>query len=180
MQLLGRAVSRTAELVLEEGPREPHGPGSLEIPEAELHRSRDASWTRGLDELRAVVTEVRTAFEANASYLLTLQLAVAQRQQEKQEHFNRLVALFGTAVLVPGLVAAVFGANVALPGRNTTRGLAVMLVLMLACGAGSWAALEIVSRHRETRPARSALAAAVVSAMAFVVAGLLMADVVRI
>jgi hypothetical protein len=104
---------------------------------------------------------------------MTLQLAVAQGQQAKQEGFNRLLAVFGTMVLIPGLVAAVYGANVALPGRDGTRGLGSMLCLMVAFGAGSWSCVSAFSGHGGFAR-RSARLAAAIGVLSVVIALLFM------
>jgi hypothetical protein len=80
---------------------------------------------------------------ARLSGLISSQAVVlAQRQAADTERFQRLVTVVGATVLVPGLVAAVFGANVGFRGEDTTRGFWAMMILMASSGLGSYAFLR--------------------------------------
>jgi len=81
-------------------------------------------------------------------------VVVAQRQAAETERYQRLLTLIGTTVLVPGLVAAVFGSNVQFPGSDTVDGFWAMLCFMVASGAGSYALLRSLERDVWARLAR--------------------------
>lgn len=80
---------------------------------------------------------------------------LTQRQAADTQHFQRLLTLVGTAVLIPGLVAAIFGANVDIPGKGGANAFWAMLLLMVAGAVGSYALL----RSLEGRTAAPAPAA---------------------
>lgn len=87
---------------------------------------------------RAFRSDLRQRIDCIASMVATQQFALADEQQSKTDKFHRRATVVGSAVLVPALVAAVFGANVALPGEKEEGGLAAMIFLMVALGAGTW------------------------------------------
>jgi hypothetical protein len=70
----------------------------------------------------------------------------AENERKKAEEFRDVITLVGTAVLVPGLVASVFGANVAFRSLNTGHGLTALLLMMLALAIISGTILTIFTR----------------------------------
>jgi cytochrome c biogenesis protein CcdA len=74
------------------------------------------------------------------------QEATVRDAQTASDRFQRRLTIVGAAVLIPALVAAVYGANVKLPGKNQPRGLAAMLFFMLGFGLVTWWAIEAQNR----------------------------------
>lgn len=66
----------------------------------------------------------------------------------RSEEFQNLLAKVGGAAVLPALVAAVYGANVALPGRDTWLGLLVMLVCVGAGALGGFLLVRELLRRR--------------------------------
>lgn len=95
---------------------------------------------------RALQTKVRAEVQESVARLsgliLSQQVILTQRQAAEAERFQRLLTLVGTAVLVPGLVAAVFGANVGFHARDKVQAFWAMLLFMIAGGLGSYALLR--------------------------------------
>jgi Mg2+ and Co2+ transporter CorA len=104
--------------------------------------------------LSEVAGEAREAVARLSGLIASQSLVVAQRQAAETERFQRLLTLVGTTVLVPGLVAAVFGANVDFPGRDTLYGFWAMLCFMIASGAASYALLRSFEQGLWTRLGR--------------------------
>jgi hypothetical protein len=70
------------------------------------------------------------------------QIVLTQQQNQDTKRFQRLVTIVGATVLVPGLVAAVFGADVGFHGRDTTDAFWALLLLMLGSAALTYALLR--------------------------------------
>jgi CorA-like Mg2+ transporter protein len=107
---------------------------TIKWPEWEATGSRDpyrisfdATPDRLYESLSEVGREAREAVARLSGLIASQSVVVAQRQAAETERFQRLLTLVGTTVLVPGLVAAVFGANVDLPGKNSLDGFYAML-----------------------------------------------------
>lgn len=92
--------------------------------------------------------DARGAVSRLSGLISSQQIVLTQRQGEQTERFERLVTIVGAAVLVPGLVAGIFGANVGLPGRETSAGFWAMLALMSAGGIGSFALIRWLESER--------------------------------
>lgn len=92
--------------------------------------------------LRDVAVEAREAVARLSGLIASQSVVVTQRQAAETARFQRLLTLVGTTVLVPGLVAAVFGANVNFPGRDTLDGFWAMLCFMIASAGGAYALLR--------------------------------------
>jgi hypothetical protein len=94
------------------------------------------------DELANVGDDARAAVARLSGLISSQSVVIAQRQAAQTARLQRVLTLVGTTVLVPGLVAAVFGANVDFPGEGTERGFTGMLLLMTALALLSYAALR--------------------------------------
>lgn len=94
------------------------------------------------ERFNAVADEARETSARLSGLISSQQVVLQQRQAAETERFQRLLTLVGTTVLVPGLVAAIFGANVSVPGEDTGRGFWAMALFMIAAGAGSYALLR--------------------------------------
>ncbi len=91
-----------------------------------------------------VESDAKQAVTRLSGLLSSQQVVVMQRQRLEVERFQRVVTLVGAAVLVPGLVAAVFGANVGFHGRDRAGAFWAMLLFMAAGGVGSYALLRSI------------------------------------
>lgn len=103
--------------------------------------------------------DAREAVTRLSGLISSQQIVLTQRQALENQRFQRVVTIVGAAVLVPGLVAAIFGANVGFHGRNTSGAFWAMLLLMAGSGIISYAlirSVEMVSweKVRERRAMR--------------------------
>ena len=103
------------------------------------------SFAEARHAVRSFQQDLRQSGDGIASMAASQQLALAERhreiaeeQQTATQSFQRRATIVGAAVLIPALVAGVFGANVDLPGRDESRGLASMLFFMAGLGVGTW------------------------------------------
>ncbi len=127
-----------------------------------------------------VADEAKQAVAQLSGLIASQQYLLAQRQAVEVHRFQRLLTLIGTAVLVPGLVTAMFGANVGFHGRDSGAAFWAMLLLMLAGGTGGYALLRSAElgiwprlfRRVDLSPQRRLLGLVVVTLVAGV-AGLL-------
>ncbi len=60
--------------------------------------------------------------------------AITTADQADRERFHFVAAVLASAILVPTLVASIYGANVALPAKDSWRG---FIALMLPSGTNS-------------------------------------------
>lgn len=91
------------------------------------------------------------------------QIVLTQRQAQDATRFQRLLTVVGATVLVPGLVAAVFGAGVGFHGNDTTSAFWALLLLMAGSAIVTYAMVRSVeagcwSFLRDHRPFSWALA----------------------
>jgi hypothetical protein len=91
------------------------------------------------EEARESAARLSSLISSQAVVVAQRQAVEAERQAVETLRFQRLVTLVGAAVLVPGLVAAVFGANVGFRGQMTSRGFWAMLLLMASSALASYA-----------------------------------------
>jgi Mg2+ and Co2+ transporter CorA len=110
------------------------------MAEQDLH-----STARQLDQAR---DNYRTALSLAAAINTSQQLELQARNHEQGRAFERTVALLGSIVLVPGLVATFYGANVRLPGRGTWWGTDLLVALMVVAGCTTWLLLRGLARRR--------------------------------
>src|SRR5664280_124096 len=79
--------------------------------------------------------------------------AEARSVQNRTEHFQRTLTALGAILLGPGLVAAIYGANVDLPGRDRLLGTLILIVGMVTVSLISVAVLKYIRRNeRRIRP----------------------------
>jgi hypothetical protein len=107
-----------------------------------------------VDEAEA---EAREAVARLSGLISSQQIVLTQRQAAETARFQRIVTIVGAAILVPGLVAAIFGANVGFRGRESTEAFWAMLLLMAGSGVASFALIRSLetdtwSRLAEHRP----------------------------
>jgi hypothetical protein len=115
-----------------------------------LSSGLDMSW-KARGELGG---EAREAVARLSGLIASQQVVLASRQAAETERFQRLLTLVGTAVLVPGLVAAIFGANVGFRGRDTREAFWAMLLFMVGGGVASYALLRSLQLNVWSRIAR--------------------------
>ena len=138
-------------------------------------RVRDA-----LAELQAVQTELQLTGSTMTNLVAARQLAASRGQQEllreqlekaeqlrlaeaaqqdKIDEFHRVVSTIGALVIVPALVAALWGANTWLPGERAVTGFIALLLLMTGGGLVSWQIIQTrwsLQRARSGEPAAPA------------------------
>jgi hypothetical protein len=88
--------------------------------------------------------DARDAVARLAGLISSQQIVLSQRQALETARFQRVVTIFGAAVLVPGLVAAIFGANVGFQGRESSQAFWAMLLLMAGSALGGYAAIRFL------------------------------------
>lgn len=86
--------------------------------------------------------EAKEAISRLAGLISSQQVVLTKQQAEESARFQRVVTVVGAAVLVPGLVAAIFGANVGFRGRGSTEAFWGMVLLMLGSGVASYGFLR--------------------------------------
>lgn len=99
---------------------------------------------RALASLQSLRDNLRTSTE-----MITTVSSIHQDRQSEQ--FQRLVTVAGAVLLVPTLVAGVYGANTRLPGRDTWVGFVVMLIAMVLSAILTFAALNRWRAHESAR-----------------------------
>jgi len=72
------------------------------------------------------------------------QVVLNERQAQVTERFQRLLTLIGSIILVPGLIAGIFGANVAYRGSGTPGGFWAMLLFMIGGSIASYAIIRAI------------------------------------
>ena len=92
-----------------------------------------------IEKLRSDVSD---AFVAANTVAIAVQLDLAQRQQVQVNKLQSTATRLTAFLLVPGLVAAVFGANVSLPGSNGSDRLWLMLGTMVLGAALTFGLLQ--------------------------------------
>jgi hypothetical protein len=117
-----------------------------ELPEP-TWRSMRAESHRYLVPLEIAVAgsaaeEAREAGARLSGLIASQSVVIAQRQAAQTERFQRLITIAGAAVLVPGLVAAVFGANVGFRGQQSSHGFWAMLLIMAGSALASYSYLR--------------------------------------
>jgi CorA-like Mg2+ transporter protein len=119
-----------------------------------------------LDELRSLAGNCNLASEAVGQ-------AITTGDQEDRERFHFVAAVLASAILIPTLVASIYGANVNLPAEDSWRGFIALLLFIVAFAvAGLFVIAESLRRgwvpgtaRLRGRPVR--IGAAAVAALAF-------------
>jgi Mg2+ and Co2+ transporter CorA len=95
---------------------------------------------RALANLRALSDVLRTSTDL----VTTMSFSEQSRQAER---FQELVTLVAAVLLVPTLVAGIYGANTRLPGEGNWTGFALMIVTMVASAALTYVAIRRWRRY---------------------------------
>src|SRR4051812_10631241 len=109
-----------------------------------------------VDRIRALRQDLRASVDMMASTVASRQLVIAHRQEERtrqqlllaeqqrerNERFMRDATIVASVVLLPTLIATIYGANIALPFQHRFAG-SVLLLAAMAIGAGlAWLVLR--------------------------------------
>jgi CorA-like Mg2+ transporter protein len=136
-----------------------------------------ANFKRTLDGLARIRGDARTTVDMIGSTLSSAHLQVARReakeaseqrerqrqeaerrqaaeaaQREREQRLSRSVALLASVLLIPTLVASVFGADVTLPRENSVWQTWLMFATMVGLGSLSYAALRELDPTRGKAP----------------------------
>lgn len=130
--------------------------------------------------------DARDAVARLSGLISSQQIVLSQRQALETSRFQRVVTIVGAAVLVPGLVAAIFGANVGFQGRESSEAFWAMLLLMAGSGIGSYTVIRFletgawawITQHRPMSWFKSLPAAARLSTLAAIAFLVLIAGIV--
>lgn len=135
-----RKVERELAMILQRAPAS--GAGSRG-PEATA--AVEPRYEAALKKVESLQMQLRLAGETMASALTTQQFVLAEKhrriaegQRFEGEKLQRTGTLLASVVLVPGLVAAVYGANLPVPGRDNAQGVTAMVLFMLGGGLSTW------------------------------------------
>jgi len=90
-----------------------------------------------IDQLTSLREELRLARTA-------LSDRISAAEQKAREQFQGLAALIASAILVPGLIAAVYSTDVKLPAEESWTGFAMLLLLIIGLALfGLWAVIRL-------------------------------------
>lgn len=92
--------------------------------------------------IQEVESEAKQATSRMSGLISSQQVVLTKQQNEESARFQRVVTVVGAAVLVPGLVAAIFGANVNFNGRNSSEAFWGMILLMAGSAIASYGFLK--------------------------------------
>lgn len=95
-----------------------------------------------MSAVRSLRERVRTGLALVSAVSTSQALEVAQETQKSNERFQRIVGVLGAAILGPTLVAELFGANTAIPGKDAWWGFAIMIALMILSAVALLAVLR--------------------------------------
>lgn len=117
----------------------------------------EASLRRALESLGRIRGDARTTVDMIGSTRASAHLKVAEeqraaesRQREREQRLARTIALLTSALLIPTLVASVFGANVSLPREGTTWKTWLMFACMVGLGSLGYGFLRELDPTRDT------------------------------
>lgn len=106
------------------------------LSDADEAEALDEVLDRALEKLAVVGDTLRTDMDLWTMRSINAQLEFARAQQESSEALHHNLAIVSALLLVPTLVATVYGANTQLPGINKWLGFDFMLALMVISGLG--------------------------------------------
>lgn len=102
--------------------------------------------------LKIAREEVKAADEQRARHVAETERRqdAEAEQREREQRLARAIALLTSVLLIPTLVASVFGANIELPQERTWWGTCLMFATMIGLGALSFALLREFDPTRQT------------------------------
>jgi len=127
---LGAAAARLGQLTsdLREVEFEAVGNANRAVPVDSL-RDQSLAIERALNGMRA---ELRSAFDLIANTAASQQLELAHAEQRRSQSLQTVLALIAAVLLMPSLIAGVFGANVGFADRDTAAAFTALVLLMAA------------------------------------------------
>ncbi len=99
-------------------------------------------------EVGRLRTDVSDAFLTASTVAIATQVRLANLAQDRVGRLQRAVTLLTAFLLVPSLVAAIFGTNVALPGRTPHDRAVIMYITMAVAAGATFILLTLVERSR--------------------------------
>lgn len=102
-------------------------------------------------ELTDIRTELREASRTAADGAQLLTLVEQEAQSKRGAALQQALTIITAAVLLPGLVASIFGANIAVPGKDAAKGSLLLILGMIGTGLiTAWLlyALDKTRMHR--------------------------------
>jgi hypothetical protein len=93
----------------------------------------DEMLSRALEDLSELNALIRSSFDLAQLHATQQQRQAAEQQRQAAEGVQRKLELITALLLVPTLIAGIFGANTSLPGEARWTGFGLMLVLMAVC-----------------------------------------------
>jgi hypothetical protein len=102
--------------------------------------------------MNGIAAQAKSSAEQAQSLARTAELA--QQSRDANERVQQQLEKIAALLLVPTLIAGVFGANTALPGGGAWWGFGVMIALMVVSGVALYAVLQgrgSVTRDRHPR-----------------------------
>jgi hypothetical protein len=119
----------------------------------------EASLRRALDSLGRLRGDARTTVDMIGSTRASAHLKIAEeqrveesQQREREQRLARTIALLTSALLIPTLVASVFGANVSLPREGTVWKTWLMFTCMVGLGSLAYGLLREMDPTRDLPP----------------------------
>jgi Mg2+ and Co2+ transporter CorA len=100
---------------------------------------------RTLADIMAISSALRSSLDLLGVHSAAQHLRLARRQTEQTERLQATVAIVTSVLLVPTLIASMFGSNTAIPGEGRWEGFALMMCLIVL---GSVAAFLLIRPRR--------------------------------
>lgn len=124
----------------------------------ELQAHLSSQIDRCLARLEYLKGSVRSCMDLANMHNLRYQLGRADERQHaddlarrKADDFQRNLSYLAAVFLAPSLVAAIYGANTALPGLHSWLGFSLMIALMLIAGVAALGSIRYFRSRQETR-----------------------------
>ncbi len=113
---------------------------------------------RSLRDLRELSDSLRACFDLLASTGASRHLELAKEQQQatareqrQTANFQDILSMGAAILLVPTLIAGIFGANTELPGKETWGGFVLLVVCMVSGASLAVVGVLAIRRHQERR-----------------------------
>ena len=97
---------------------------------------------RALRDLQEFGAAIRSSFDVVSSSIAADQLKLARKAQEEGEELRKRIEIIAAVLLVPALIAGIYGANTQLPGGGQWIGFGLMLGVMVVFGLMTLAVLR--------------------------------------
>src|SRR3954454_10546040 len=102
---------------------------------------------RALSDLADISAALRSSLDLLGVHSAAQHLNVARRQAAQTERLQGTVAIVTSVLLVPTLIASVFGSNTAIPGEGHWAGFIALIALMVLGAAGAYLVIQARGRH---------------------------------